>query len=101
MPNHLLFNFTVDPLNNLINTCFEWCQNQSVIHQSNIDIGNLGVIAIAMIMLLIYNLSIEWEDWILENSSIDKYTLRFWGHIIVYFAFMLLAVFLGYYAFFN
>ena len=90
-----------EPLNDITKTCFNWCQEQAIIFQGNIDISNLGVVAVAMIALLLYNISIEWSDEICNSTRLSKDTLRIYGHIIVFFAFMLLALFLGYYTWFN
>ena len=104
MTNHILINLTFqlqDVLPGINEACWQWCSEQAITHQSNIDISNLGVIALAMFVLLLYNISIEWADDIKEKLKLSKDTLIFYGHILVFFTFMLLAVFLGYYALFN
>ncbi len=94
-------NFTSINLPKITESCFQWCQEQGVVHQSNIDITNLGVIVFAMFALLAYNLSVEFADEICRETKLSKDTLRVYGHILVYFAFMLLAVFIIYYTVFN
>ncbi len=97
-------NFTTSlntPLTDLTSTCFEWCKNQAVIHQSNIDIENLGVVAVALVALLLYQISIDFSDEICDKTRLSKDTLRGYGNIAVFFAFMLLSAFLVYYTWFN
>ncbi len=81
--------------------CFNWCREQAAIHQSNIDISNLGAVAVAMAALMLYNISVEFPDEISKKLNIDKKQLRFIGHAVVFFAFVLLAGFLLYYLFSN
>lgn len=81
--------------------CFNWCQEQGLIYQSNLDISNLGVVAIAMVALVLYNISVEWSDEICKATKINSDALRFFGHSIVFFAFTLLAGFLIYYSIIN
>lgn len=85
----------------ITSTCFEWCRDQSIIHQSNIDIQNLGVIVVALFALLLYNISVDYADQICNSTRLSKDTLRGYGNIIVFFAFVLLAGFLAYYALIN
>ena len=101
MPVNIILNLTTEVLPQINSTCWNWCVEQAKIHQSNIDITNLGVIGVAMLMLLLYNLSVEFQDEIVNYTELDRNSLIFYGHIIVYFTFILLASFLGYYAFFN
>ena len=101
MPTEIVINLTPEINSEITSTCWNWCKEQAIIHQSNIDISNLGVVAVAMTALLLYNISIEWSDEICNATRLSKHELVFYGHIIVYFAFMLLTVFLIYYAFFN
>lgn len=82
-------------------TCWNWCSEQAMIHQSNIDIKNLGVIGVAMGALLIYTLCYEWSDELGEYFNADESKLEKIQHYSVLFAFMLLAVFLIYYAYIN
>lgn len=101
MPEEILFNLTNVNLPEITSGCFTWCQEQGIIHQSNIDISNLGVVAVAMVALLLFNISIEWSDELSKQLNISQDKLRFIGNAIVFFAFILLALFLGYYAWFN
>ena len=91
----------IEPANEITSTCFNWCQEQGIIYQSNLDISNLGIITVALFALLLYNISVEWPDEVSKALKIDKDQLRFIGHAVVFFAFMLLALFLGYYSFVN
>ena len=95
----LKVNLTSEPIT-LTQGCFAWCQEQAVIFQSNLDIYNLTIVVIAMVALVLYNISIELSDEIIK-LGINPDQLRFAGHTIVFFAFILLALFLGYYAWFN
>ena len=93
--------YVINPIFKPSSQCWEWCSREAVVYQSNIDISNLGVIAVAMVVLLLYNISIEWSDVVCKHLNINQDQLRFTGHTLVYFAFMLLAVFLVYYTWFN
>ncbi|MAH51510.1 hypothetical protein CMI37_37185 [Candidatus Pacearchaeota archaeon] len=99
MPITLNSSFALEP--SVVETCWNWCSEQAMIHQSNIDISNLGIVAVAMVALLIYNLSVEFQDELVEKLEIERSKLIFYGHVLVYFAFIILAVFLAYYAWFN
>lgn len=102
MPLESFFvNLTTEILPGINSTCWNWCAEQGMIHQSNIDIENLGIIGVAMFMLLLYNITVEFQDKIINYTELDRDSLIFYGHIMVYFSFMLLASFLGYYIFFN
>lgn len=82
-------------------SCWNWCSEQAVIHQSNIDISNLGAVAFVMVVLFLYNLSIEFADEICNYTKWSKDNLRIYGHLAIYFSFIVLASFLLYYAFFS
>ena len=82
-------------------TCWNWCKEQATIHQSNIDISNMGVLGVAMIALMLYNISVEFQDELVEKLELDRNKLIFAGHTLVFFAFILLSAYLGYYALFN
>lgn len=87
--------------NEISTTCWNWCAEQTQIHQSNIDISNLGVVAVAMVALLLYNISIEFQEELIKYFKWDRNMYSFAGHALVFFAFILLALFLIYYAVFN
>ena len=97
MPLNITFNPAITKVSE---TCWNWCQEHAIIVQSNLDISNLTIVVIAMVALVLYNISIELSDEIIK-LGINPDQLRFAGHTIVFFAFILLALFLGYYAWFN
>ena len=99
----LIFNFSglQDVTSEVSQTCFQWCQEAVAIHQSNVTINNLGVVALSLIALFAYSIITQWNDEISQKLEINKETLQGYGNILIHFAFMLLAVFLAYYAWFN
>ena len=44
--------------------CFEWCQDQFFIHQNNMTLEALFLIALAMIALFIYFIYMTFKDYI-------------------------------------
>ncbi len=103
MPTPINLNFTTSLYEQFTpsDACWNWCAEQAMKHQSNIDVNNLGVIAVAMVALVLYNISVEWSDEICNKLEISQEQLRFAGHTVVFFAFVLLAAFLVYYLWFN
>tara|TARA_R100000501_G_C2569091_1_gene76656 strand:- start:242 stop:532 length:291 start_codon:yes stop_codon:yes gene_type:complete len=81
--------------------CWKWCQEQGAIHQSNIDILNLGIVGIAMTAILFYHLINEYEDELVKRLNADRSQLSLGRESLTYFAFILLALFLFYYIFFQ
>jgi len=77
--------------------CWNWCSEQTIIHQGNATINNLFVVAIAMGVLAIFTLSADFSEEISKALGISEETLEHWGDISIFFAFMLLAGFLIYY----
>ena len=77
--------------------CVAWCRTQIEIHQSNIEIENLFVIAIAMGSLLLHNLLRHYDDWLIENTSITRSQVNVIYTASSYFSFVLMAIYIIYY----
>ena len=95
-----MVNYT-NQLYEVTSTCFDWCKEQAIIHQGNIDISNLGVVAVAMASLIGYQVAMYYQDKIMKRLEWNAETFKFYINTFVVFAFMLLAVFLIYYAWVN
>lgn len=101
---HLLYNATAqvrEVIPGITEACFSWCQEQGAIHQSNIDISNLGIIAVSAFSLLMYQIFVEFEDELIDKTKIDADRIKLIRHALVFFAFILLVLFMGYYAWIN
>ena len=94
MPYH---NYTIQQVSE---TCWNWCQKQYEINQSNIQIENLGVVGVALISLLINHLIYNHSDFIIKHTKITEKKLEILFMATSYFAFVLLILFLGYFIFF-
>lgn len=77
--------------------CVTWCREQINIHQSNIEIENLFVIAMAMGALLLHNLLRHYDDWLIEHTEITRSQINVIYSASSYFAFVLMAIYIIYY----
>ena len=81
--------------------CFDWCQDQSFIHQNNLQINDLTLIALALVSLLVHHIILEFKDKIIEKTGIKVWQLNLIKGATTYFAFWLLIIFLVYFKFFK
>ena len=89
---------TIKPISDV---CWQWCSEQAIIFQNKIEISNFSAIGVSLVALLIYQLSLDFEENIIESTDITKETLERWRHLLVFFSFIVLAGFLLYYTFLN
>lgn len=76
--------------------CFNWCKEQNFVHQRNLEIQDLGMVAVALVSLLINHMIYNHSEFIIEKTEITEDQLEKLHKATSYFAFILLIIFLGY-----
>jgi len=76
--------------------CWNWCSEQTLIHQTNIATQNLFIVALAMASLVVNHTILQFHDEIIEYSDIRESVLEKIYTGTATFAFYLLAIFLIY-----
>lgn len=78
------------------NACFNWCKEQHFIHQKNLEIQDLGIVAIALVSLVINHAIYEHSEFIKEKTSLTQEHLEKIFKGTSYLVFILLIMFLVY-----
>ena len=103
MATNLLINTTNKFIPNLgiDRTCWRWCSEQTLIHQTNVATQSLFIAAIALASLVLNHTILQFREEILQYSSINEGVLDTIYTASATFAFYLLAIFLIYNALLN
>ena len=90
------FNFTTLLIENFLpsDTCWQWCSEQSIIHQNNIQIQNLYIVVVAVISLFLNHVILNYSDWIIKHTEIKQSQLEKLFIATSYFPMVLLLLFL-------
>jgi len=76
--------------------CFNWCKEQSLIHQGNEEINDLSIIAIAMTSLVINKAITDHSKFLIEKFNLDENNLEKLHDATYFFAFILMALYIIY-----
>lgn len=76
--------------------CWNWCGQAQLAHQQNLAVGDLSLVAVALVALAANHIVYNYSQWIEKKTNLDSEQLETISMAASYFAFMLLAVFLIY-----
>ncbi len=103
MNSTIINNFTgltgipiVNPFELITKTCLDWCKEQTFIHQSNIGIQDLSLIAIALVSLVIHNLIDSHAETLMNYSGMDEEQLAKVYDATYTFTFLMLVIYIIY-----
>ena len=57
-------------------SCINWCQEQLDIKVNNIQIENLYIIVIAVISLFLNHIILNYNEWLLNNTTLNQSQLE-------------------------
>jgi len=76
--------------------CFNWCKEQNFIHQNNLEIKDLSIVAVALISLVLHSLLYNYHDFIVDKFKLDSDKLNKLYIATSDFSYILLTIFLIY-----
>ncbi len=76
--------------------CWNWCSQQNLIHQSNLKIGDLSIIFIALLSLFLHRLIYKNYYWILKELELSEDFINKISDGTYYFSMVLMIIFILY-----